>query len=82
MEWTAAQREELAREYARIGIEKGERLPYPDDARLSEPPRFLGLLRSIADGAGVTGYIAALGKQPSGNAPHHAPLSANALCTD
>jgi hypothetical protein len=67
MDWTPAQRDELARENARIGIRKGERMPYPDDERLAEPTRFLALLKTIPDGAGVPGYLAALAQHGSGN---------------
>jgi hypothetical protein len=66
MDWTPAQRDELAREYARIGIRKGERMPYPADAGLAEPAGFLALLRGIPDGAGLPGYLTALRQHASG----------------
>jgi hypothetical protein len=60
MDWTPTQRDELARENARIGIRQGERVPYPADEGVAEPARFLALLRAIPDGAGLPGYLAAL----------------------
>lgn len=60
MDWTAAQREELAREYARLDLGAGVRLPFPEDPRLAEPAAFLTLLRRVPDGAGLTGYLDAL----------------------
>jgi hypothetical protein len=66
MDWAPAQRDELARENARIGIRQGERVPYPADARVAEPAGFLALLRAIPDGAGLPGYLAALRQHASG----------------
>jgi hypothetical protein len=67
MDWTTAQHDELTREYARIGIGKGERMPYPDDEELAEPARFLALLRTIPDRAGLPGYLATLRRHASPN---------------
>ena len=67
MDWTPGQRDELARENARIGIGKGELIPYPADPGLAEPARFLALLRAIPDAAGLAGYLAALRQHGSGN---------------
>jgi hypothetical protein len=66
MAWTSAQRDEVAREYARIGIGKGDLLPVPADRRLTEPAGLLGLLRGIPDGAGVPGMLDALRQHGSG----------------
>lgn len=58
MDWTAEQRAELARQYARIGFAAGERwaAPPPD----LTPDQLLALMRSIPDGAGHSGWLAAL----------------------
>ena len=55
---TDAQRAELARHYARIGYVHGELWP-PPPANL-EPADLIALLKTIPDGAGREGYIAAL----------------------
>jgi hypothetical protein len=68
MEWTPAQRDELAREYTRIGIGKAERVPTPASQRLSDPVQFLALLRAIPDGAGVLGILAAYREHATGTA--------------
>jgi hypothetical protein len=67
MDWNPAQRDELARENARIGIKKGDLMPYPADEGLAEPARYLALLRAIPDDAGLPGYLAALREHASGN---------------
>lgn len=58
MEWNEQQRAELARQYARVGGVSGELWPTPSSELT--PDQFLALLRSIPDGAGRAGYIAAL----------------------
>jgi catechol 2,3-dioxygenase-like lactoylglutathione lyase family enzyme len=55
---TDAQRAELARHYARIGYAEGEVWPAPP-ANL-EPADVIALLKTVPDGAGREGYIAAL----------------------
>ena len=55
---TDAQRAELARHYNRIGYVQGELWPAPP-ANL-EPADVIALLKSIPDGAGREGYMAAL----------------------
>ena len=60
MEWTEAQRTELAREYKRIGYVEGERWPAPPKQLL--PEDVLALFRRIPDGAGRAGYAAELAK--------------------
>jgi hypothetical protein len=61
MGWTQQQRNELAREYARIGYKPGELWPAPPDHLTSD--QLLALFRSIPDGAGREGYMAALAAQ-------------------
>jgi hypothetical protein len=58
MDWTLEQRAELAEQYARIGFLKGERwaAPPPD----LTPEKLLALMRTIPDGAGHSGWLAAL----------------------
>ena len=58
MQWTDAQRAEMARHYARIGYVQGELWPAP--AANLEPADVIALLKAIPDGAGREGYIAAL----------------------
>ena len=55
--WTKEQQAALEREYARIGSRE-RRWPYPSPA--PTPEELLALLRRVPDGAGLTGYIAAL----------------------
>jgi hypothetical protein len=55
--WSEAQRAEVAREYQRIGIRAGERLPAP---AFDDPVLILALLGQIPDGAGAAGYVKAL----------------------
>ena len=58
MNWTDSQRADLARHYARIGYVEGELWPAPPGNL--EPADVIALLKSIPDGAGREGYIAAL----------------------
>jgi hypothetical protein len=58
MDWTAEQRSELARQYARIGYRPGERWAAPPPELT--PERLLALMRTIPDGAGHAGWLAAL----------------------
>lgn len=58
MQPTDSQRAELARHYARIGYVQGELWP-PPPASL-EPAEVIAILKTIPDGAGREGYIAAL----------------------
>jgi catechol 2,3-dioxygenase-like lactoylglutathione lyase family enzyme len=55
---TDSQRADLARHYARIGYVQGESWPAPPDNL--EPADVIALLKTIPDGAGREGYIAAL----------------------
>jgi catechol 2,3-dioxygenase-like lactoylglutathione lyase family enzyme len=58
MPWTDSQRAELARHYGRIGYQQGELWPaLPDNL---DPADVIALLKTIPDGAGREGYIAAL----------------------
>jgi catechol 2,3-dioxygenase-like lactoylglutathione lyase family enzyme len=54
---TDAQRAELARHYARIGYVEGELWPAPPGNL--EPADVIALLKTVPDGAGREGYIAA-----------------------
>ena len=59
MGWTTEQRDELAREFGRVGIRAGDQLPTlrgPAGA----PDEYLALVRSIPDGAGLAGFLDAL----------------------
>ena len=58
MDWTAEQRAELARQYARIGYRTGERWAAPPEGLDAE--QLLALMRTIPDGAGHAGWLAAL----------------------
>jgi catechol 2,3-dioxygenase-like lactoylglutathione lyase family enzyme len=58
MPWTDSQRAELARHYARIGYQQGELWPAAPDNL--DPADVIALLKTIPDGAGREGYIAAL----------------------
>ena len=57
-EWTAEQRDELGQQYARIGYKTGGRWAAPPPSL--SPEQLLALLRSIPDGAGHAGWLAAL----------------------
>jgi catechol 2,3-dioxygenase-like lactoylglutathione lyase family enzyme len=58
MQWTDSQRAELARHYTRIGYMQGDLWPAAPDNL--EPADVIALLKTIPDGAGREGYIAAL----------------------
>ena len=58
MDWTAEQRAELARQYARIGYRQGELWAAPPPELT--PAQLLALMRTIPDGAGHPGWLAAL----------------------
>jgi hypothetical protein len=58
VDWTADQKAELARQYARIGFLKGQRWEAPPPHLT--PEQLLAILQSIPDGAGLTGWQAAL----------------------
>jgi hypothetical protein len=58
MEWTVEQQAELARQYGRIGYRPGELWAAPP-AELG-PEQLLALMRTIPDGAGHAGWLAAL----------------------
>jgi hypothetical protein len=58
MDWTAEEKTELAREYARIGYHAGERWAAPPPEL--GPKQLLALMRTIPDGAGHAGWLAAL----------------------
>ena len=60
MVWTTEQGQVLKRENARIGFRADDLLPMPGHPDLTKPDEYLALLRSIPDGAGVAGYMAAL----------------------
>ena len=60
MRWTAEARAELARQYTRIGYKTGELWPV---VRL-KPTDLLFVLRSVPDGAGLTGFKEALHRLP------------------
>lgn len=60
MDWSAEQKAELARQYARIGYRPGERWAAPPEEW--GPERLLTLMRSIPDGAGHAGWLVALGR--------------------
>lgn len=61
MEWSAQQRAELRDEYRRIGYVEGERWPAPPPELTSDD--LLALFRSIPDGGGRAGYMAALARR-------------------
>ena len=56
--WTDSQRGELVRQYNRIGYAEGELWPAPPDNL--EPADVIALLKTIPNGVGRGGYIAAL----------------------
>lgn len=59
-EWTPEQRAALERECARIGFRKDQLLPAPQ--RDLTPEEALTLFRSVPDGSGLQGYLAALAR--------------------
>ena len=70
MMWTKEQRAQLALEYTRIGYQPGELWPAPPEHLT--PDDLLALFRTIPDGAGRDGYLAALRQllsTPSENVP-------------
>ena len=64
MTWSERQRAELAEQYRRVGYIEGERWPAPP-AELT-PEELLALFRTIPDGAGRAGYMAALAQRANG----------------
>lgn len=60
MDWSADQREELARHYVRIGYGPGELWAAPPEELT--PEQLLALMRTIPDGAGHAGWLVALGR--------------------
>lgn len=60
MDWGAEQRAELARQYARIGYRAGERWAAPPEEL--GPEQLLALMRTIPDGVGREGWLAALAR--------------------
>ncbi len=55
---TEQQKAEIEREYARIGIRSGERLPMPRG--LSSESDYLVFLRQVPDDSGVQGFTATM----------------------
>jgi hypothetical protein len=49
---------EVTREYARIGVREGERLPMPRG--LERPDVYLAFLRQVPDGSGTDGFVATM----------------------
>ena len=60
MLWTTKERAELVRQHERIGYNKGE--PWP--SVWFKPTDVLSVMRSVPDGAGLTGYVEALRRFP------------------
>jgi hypothetical protein len=58
---TEQQKAEIEREYSRIGIRSGERLPMPRG--LSSESDYLVFLRQIPDGSGVQGFTATMAQR-------------------
>jgi hypothetical protein len=54
MEWTDAQRAEIARQYERIGYRAGELWPAPPDHLSADD--ILALLRRVPDRGGLAGW--------------------------
>jgi hypothetical protein len=52
---------EIEREYSRIGIKAGERLPMPRG--LGRESDYLAFLRQVPDGSGVQGFTATMSKR-------------------
>lgn len=59
MTWSEAQVAELARQYERLGLRAGERLPMP---AFDDPEKILDVFRRVPEGTGVAGFIKALGE--------------------
>ena len=58
---TEQQKAEVEREYHRIGIRAGERLPMPRG--LSNESDYLVFLRQVPDGSGVQGFTATMAQR-------------------
>jgi hypothetical protein len=69
MTWTSEQKQRLERENARIGFRPDGLVPTPADPELLAPERYLALLRTVPDRAGVGGFFEAL-KQRSREHAH------------
>lgn len=54
------QKVEIEKQYGRIGIRAGERLPMPRG--LSKEPDYLAFLRQVPDGSGVQGFTATMAR--------------------
>lgn len=52
---------EIAREYTRIGIAAGARLPLPRG--LGSAAEYLAFLRQVPDGSGVVGFTATMAQR-------------------
>lgn len=52
--WSEQQQDEIAREYFRIGIHAGTRLPLPRD--IQKATDYLTFLRLVPDGSGLQGF--------------------------
>jgi len=63
VDWTEEDDAELAGHYARIGFVEGELWPAPPQEYT--PGQILSLFRRIPDGAGRSGYMAALASAAS-----------------
>ncbi len=57
--WSQDQLAELARQYERLGLRTGERLPMP---AFEDPDKILDVFRRAPDGSGVAGFIKVLGE--------------------
>lgn len=60
--YTDDEKKAVANEIARIGIPTGQRLPLP--ANITSAADYLAFLRTISDGAGTAGFMAALSTRP------------------
>ena len=58
---TEQQKAEIEREYARIGIRSGERLPMPRG--LNSESDYLVFLHQVPDGSGVHGFTATMAQR-------------------
>jgi len=58
--WTPSDQQsaEIAREYTRIGVGKGDRLPLPRG--LASASEYLSFLRQVPDASGVPGFTATM----------------------
>jgi hypothetical protein len=57
--WSEDQLAELARQYERLGLRAGERLPMP---AFEDTDKIWDVFRRAPDGSGVAGFIKALGE--------------------